>query len=68
MWKGLVSVWKKLTSLLKGERGVSAPEWLILAGGAAVLAVLVSQVLYPALRNAHNVSVNRITNLTGSGF
>lgn len=65
VWKG---VWKRLNGLLKRGDGVSAPEWLMLAGGAAILAVLVVRVLYPALQNAHNVSVNRITNITGSGF
>lgn len=65
VWKG---AWKRLNGLLKRGDGVSAPEWLMLAGGAAILAVLAVQMLLPALRNAHDVSVNRITNLTGSGF
>ncbi|MGB9886804.1 MAG: hypothetical protein ACPLRW_07400 [Moorellales bacterium] len=59
--------WLPLKRLAADERGF-AWNWLIVAAiGAALAAAAVSSLL-PAVRNAHNAVVNRVTNLTGSGF
>lgn len=57
-----------LRKILRDERGFSTPEWLIMTALFAALTVGVVGILLPAVRNAHNTVVDRITNLTGSGF
>lgn len=59
--------WRFLARLIGDERGF-AWNWLIVAAIGAMLAVAAVSVLLPAVRNAHNTMVNRITNLSGSGF
>ncbi|WP_073164065.1 hypothetical protein [Desulfofundulus australicus] len=54
--------------LLRGEKGITTPEVLVLTAGIALLSVLVVQTLLPALTGAHTTVLNRVTNLTGSGF
>lgn len=59
--------WLFLRRLAVDERGF-AWNWLIVAAIGAMLAVAAVSVLLPAVRNAHSTVVNRITNLSGSGF
>jgi Flp pilus assembly pilin Flp len=56
-----------LRGLWREETG-AAWEWLLVAAIGAALAVAAVSQLLPAVRNAHGTVVNRVTNLTGSGF
>ncbi|MDQ0287508.1 hypothetical protein J2Z49_002636 [Desulfofundulus luciae] len=54
--------------VLRKERGMTTPEVLVLTAGMALLTVLVVKAVLPALVGAHGTVLNRVTNLTGSGF
>lgn len=58
----------RVKNLLKNERGFASPEWLGLTVIAVILGLVVLNALLPKTQALHNNTVDRITNITGSGF
>jgi Flp pilus assembly pilin Flp len=50
------------------ERGLTTVEWVLLLSISGAIAMIVTGALTPTIKNAHTAIVNRITNITGSGF
>jgi Flp pilus assembly pilin Flp len=59
---------KKFKEVFSDERGLTSVEWVIILSISGALAVIVTGLLTPTIQNAHNATINRITNITESGF
>ncbi|MCL6639513.1 MAG: hypothetical protein K6T80_07535 [Firmicutes bacterium] len=53
---------------MRGEKGITTPEFLIISAGIGIIALIVVNSVLPALQASHNTVLNRVTNLTGSGY
>jgi len=59
---------KLIKTVFSDERGLTTVEWVIILAISGAMAVIVTGVLTPTIQNAHNTTVNKITNITQSGF
>jgi hypothetical protein len=57
-----------LKKIIFDERGYGVIEWVIILSITGGIATAVLVKLLPALQNAHTTTVNKITNITESGF
>jgi Tfp pilus assembly protein PilE len=57
-----------IKTVFSDERGLTTVEWVIIMTISGAIAVIVTGALTPIVMNAHTVIVNRITDITGSGF
>ena len=55
-------------AFLLDERGLATVDWLIVTVFSAIAAAAVVRLLMPTVQVAHTTVVNRIINITGSGY
>ena len=53
---------------IRDERGIATIDWIIITVFSIAAAGAVLAILMPAVQHAHTNTVNKITNITESGF
>lgn len=64
----MIVIKRFLLKIKNDERGINLVEWIILIGISAAATTYAVGTLTPEVQSAHEITVDRITAITGGGF